>query len=89
MPKQNFQEKQDSVRRTQEKPSTGNEEQLETKRNHSVTYENARKTIFELTKQGRNYREIAQISFNIIGSDIPKKNVKKTCNFALNKILEI
>jgi len=73
MPKRNFQEKRDSARRTQEKPSTRNEELFESKRNHPVTYDNARKTIFEWIKQGRNYREIAQTPFNIIGWDRPKK----------------
>ncbi len=73
MPKRNFQEKRDSARRTQEKPSTRNEELFESKRNNPVTYDNARKTIFEWVKQGRNYREIAQIPFNIIGWDKPKK----------------
>jgi len=73
MGNKNFQEKRNSTRRTQEKPSTGKEELFESKKNQSVTYDNARKTIFEWVKQGRNYREIAQISFNIIGWDKPKK----------------
>jgi len=73
MGNKNFQEKRSSTRRTQEKHSTGKEELFESKKNQPVTYDNARKTIFEWVKQGRNYREIAQIPFNIIGWDKPKK----------------
>lgn len=77
-----FQEEQDSIRRTQEKQSTGKEELFDPKRNNPVTYENARKTIFEWIKQGRNYREMMQTPFNIIGWDKPKR-------FALSEISRI
>ena len=73
MGNKNFQEKRSSTRRTQEKPSTGKEELFDPKRNNPVTYENARKTIFEWIKQGRNYREIAHTPFKIIGWDKPKR----------------
>lgn len=73
MGNKNFQEKQASSRRTKEKPIKRKEKQFDPTKNGPITIEKAREIVYELIKQSRGFRDIAQIYFEIIGRDEPKR----------------
>lgn len=70
---QEKQEKQKLSGKTQEKHRHIYEKQIGNKGNIPITFENARKRVYELVKQGQNYRDITQIVFTILGRESPKK----------------